>query len=179
MNLFSLTKTLKNTKIGFERINQHLALIIDGNKLIFNKEIKGGSVNLLGVDIFPISEDKLVEHATTIISHERLHGQLGHPNSAAVKATAKKYGWKVKKPIDSPCDSCAKAKSKRKKIGKIAKNNATKKGERIFMDISSINVKSKGGNKFWLLLQDEFTDCIWSFFMKKKSDLTNHVWNWL
>ena len=179
MNLFSLTKTLKNTKIGFERINQHLALIIDGNKLIFNKEIKGGSGNLLGVDIFPISEDKLVEHATTIISHERLHGQLGHPNSATVTATAKKYGWKVKKPIDSPCDSCAKAKSKRKKIGKIAKNNATKKGERIFMDISSINVKSKGGNKFWLLLQDEFTDCIWSFFIKKKSDLTQYVWTWL
>ena len=179
MNLFSLTKTLKNTKIGFERIDQSLALIIDGNKLVFNKEIKGGSGTLLGVDIYPISEDKLVEHATTIISHERLHGQLGHPHSAVVTATAKKYGWKVKQPIKSPCESCAKGKSKRKKIAKVAKNNATKKGERIFMDISSINVKSKGGNKFWLLLQDEFTDCIWSFFMKKKSDLTDRVWNWL
>jgi hypothetical protein len=47
------------------------------------------------------------------------------------------------------------------------------------MGISSINVKSKGGNKFWLLLQDEFTDCVWSFFLKKKSDLTHNVSNWL
>ena len=67
MNLFSLTKTLKNTKIGFERIDQSLALIIDGNKLVFNKEIKGGSGTLLGVDIYPISEDKLFEHATVKI----------------------------------------------------------------------------------------------------------------
>jgi hypothetical protein len=28
-------------------------------------------------------------------------------------------------------------------------------------------------------LQDKFTDCIWSFFLKQKSDLTHHVWNWL
>ena len=179
MNLFSLTKTLKNKKIGFERIDQFLALIIDKNKLIFNKEIKVGTGVLLGVDIFPISDEKLPEHATTIISHERLHEQLGHPNKAVVVATAKKYGWKIKSPTDMTCESCAKGKAKRKKINKVVKNPATKKGERIFMDISSINVKSKGGNKFWLLLQDEFTDCIWSFFMKKKSDLTSFVWKWL
>jgi hypothetical protein len=77
-----------------------------------------------------------------------------------VKATAKKYGWNIKPPIDATCTSCAKGKAKRKKIAKVAKNVATMKGGRIFMDISSINVKSKGGNKFWLLLQDEFTNCI-------------------
>ena len=91
MNLFSLTKTLKNTKIGVERINQHLALIIDGNKLVFNKEVKGGSGVLHGVDIFPISDDQLKEHATIIISHEILHGKLGHPHKAVVTATAKKW----------------------------------------------------------------------------------------
>jgi hypothetical protein len=53
------------------------------------------------------------------------------------------------------------------------------KGGRVFLDISSINVQSKGGNKYLLLLQDKFTNCIWSFFLKQKSDLTHHVWNWL
>jgi hypothetical protein len=47
------------------------------------------------------------------------------------------------------------------------------------MDISSISAKSKGGIKFGLLLQDEFTSCIWSLFLKHKSDLTMYVWNWL
>jgi hypothetical protein len=153
--------------------------MINGNKLVFNKEINGRSGALFGVDIFPISNDKLVEHATTIISHECLHEQLGHPHQAVVTETAKNYGWKIKPPIDATCASCAKGKAKRNKIAKVAKNVATKKGERIFLDISSINAKSKGGNKFWLLLQDEFTDCVWSFFLKQKSDLTHHVWNWL
>jgi hypothetical protein len=84
MNLFSLTKTLQNTQIGFERIGKYLALIINGNKLVFNKEVKGGSGVLLGVDMFPFANDKLVEHATPIISHERLHEQLGHPHQAIV-----------------------------------------------------------------------------------------------
>jgi hypothetical protein len=33
MNLFSLTKTLQNIQIGFERIGKYLAIIINGNKL--------------------------------------------------------------------------------------------------------------------------------------------------
>jgi hypothetical protein len=179
MNLFSLTKPLQNTKIGFERIDKFLALIVYGDKLGFNKVIRGGSGVLLGVDIFPTSNDKLVEHTATIISHERLNEQLGHPHRTVVTEPAKKYGWKIKTPIDVTCTSCAKGKAKRKKISKAAKNVATMKGERIFMDICSINVKSKGGNKFWLLLQDEFTDCVWSFFLKQNSDLTYHFWNWL
>jgi methylmalonyl-CoA mutase N-terminal domain/subunit len=92
INLFSLTKTLQNIQIGFDKIGKYLALSINENKLVYNKEIKGGSGVLLGVNIFPISNDKLVEHATTIISHERLHEQLGHPHQAIVTATANKYG---------------------------------------------------------------------------------------
>jgi hypothetical protein len=40
-----------------------------------------------------------VEHATTIISHERLYEQLGHPHRAVVTETAKKYSWIIKPPI--------------------------------------------------------------------------------
>jgi hypothetical protein len=105
--------------------------------------------------------------------------KLGHPHQAIVTETAKKYGWNIKPPIDATCTSCAKGKAKRKKIAKVAKNVATMKGGRIFMDMSSINVRGKGGNTFWLLLQDEYTSCIWSFVLKQKSDLTMYVWNWL
>jgi hypothetical protein len=59
-----------------------------------------------------------------------------------------------------PVPVVPKVMAKRNKIAKVAKNVATMKGVRIFMEISSINVKSEGGNKFWLLLQDEFTNCI-------------------
>jgi hypothetical protein len=57
----------------------------------------------------------------------------------------------------------------REKIAKVANNVATFIGGSIFMDISSINVKSTG----------VFTNCIWRFFLKQNSDLTMHVWNWI
>jgi hypothetical protein len=107
---------------------------------VFNKEIKGGSGVLLGVDICPISNDKLVERATTIMSHERLHEKLGHPHQGIVTETAKKYRWNIKPLLDTTCTSCAKGKAKKKKIAKVAKNVATMKGERILMNISSMNV---------------------------------------
>jgi hypothetical protein len=108
MKLCSRTKALQNTQIGFERIDKYLAVIINGNKLVFNKEVKGGSGVLLGVDIYPIANDKLVEHATTIISHERLYEKLGHPHQTIVTETTNKYGWNIKPPIDATCTSCSK-----------------------------------------------------------------------
>jgi transposase InsO family protein len=47
------------------------------------------------------------------------------------------------------------------------------------MDISSISTPSFGGNKFWLMLQDEFTGYIWSHFLKHKSDLPPIVIQWI
>jgi hypothetical protein len=38
-----------------------LVLIINGNKLVFKKEVKGGSGVILGIDIFPFANDKLAE----------------------------------------------------------------------------------------------------------------------
>jgi hypothetical protein len=55
---------VNNKKIGFEGSNQYLELILDGHKLVFSKKNKGGSRFLLAVYIYPISDDKLVEHAT-------------------------------------------------------------------------------------------------------------------
>ena len=38
------------------------------------------------------------------------------------------------------------------------------------MDISSIKAKSLGRAKFWLLVVDECTKMMWSFFLKQKSN---------
>ena len=46
----------------------------------------------------------------------------------------------------------------------------TKPGYRVFIDISSFKQVSRGGNKHWLVIVDEFSDYAHSFFLKKKSD---------
>lgn len=46
---------------------------MNGNNFVFAKEIKGGTGNLLGLDNHQSSDDKLVEHATTILSYQKMH----------------------------------------------------------------------------------------------------------
>ena len=56
---------------------------------------------------------------------------------------------------------------------------ATQPAKRLLLYISSVNHRSLGGNKFWLLIIDEFTHMKWSFFLKAKSDLSSTVLRFL
>ena len=42
---------------------------------------------------------------------------------------------------------------------------------RVFLDISSIKYTSLGGARFWVLMMDDCSGFLTSFFLKKKSDL--------
>ena len=53
------------------------------------------------------------------------------------------------------------------------------KGQRIMFDISSIRAISQGGNKFWLLIMDEFTNYCWSYFLRNKNDLSEILIEWI
>jgi 23S rRNA A1618 N6-methylase RlmF len=103
---------------------------------------------------------------------------LGHPHQTVVTATSKKYGFSVKGK-QHVCPNCALAKSKKKNVPKTSRSLATEKGERISIDISSVNTNSFGKNKFWLLIQDEFTGHIWSEFIMKKSQLPQVMLHWI
>jgi hypothetical protein len=48
-------------------------------------------------------------------------------------------------------------------------------GERLYIDISSIKERSIGGEKFWALIVDDYTDYCWSFVLKNKSDLKTRL----
>ena len=177
MNLFSLIKAMLDPRISIERIGKYIALGVGhNNKLIFDKVIDGGNGNLLAVDIFPVYRNNQANKSSiSAISHESFHHMLGHPNDGIVKATAQKMGLKIH-PKEDVCADCAMAKSKSKKISKLNVSNlATKKGERMMIDIASTKVSSQGGNNYWLLGLDEFTKMKWSFFLKKKSEFWKYI----
>ena len=50
-------------------------------------------------------------------------------------------------------------------------------GERLFLDISLVKSQSFDGSKFWLLILDDATDHCWSYFLKRKKDLSSTVRN--
>ena len=55
----------------------------------------------------------------------------------------------------------------------------TRPGYRIFIDISSFKHTSRGGNRHWLIVVDEFSDCVHSFFLNKKSDQIKILPMWI
>ena len=73
----------------------------------------------------------------------------------------------------NPCFACALAKSKQKRVNKESETRSEQRGERLFIDTSSIKGTSFGGAKFWLLIVDDFTDMSWSYFIRSKSDVVN------
>jgi hypothetical protein len=46
-------------------------------------------------------------------------------------------------------------------------------------DLSSFNALSQGGNQFWLLVMDDYTNYFWSFFFTHKDDLPQVMLQWL
>lgn len=69
------------------------------------------------------------------------------------------------------CESCTIAKIRAKPILRAnLPDKIAKPGELLCFDTSSVQTPSNGGSKFWLLVIDDSTSRIWSFFMKAKSD---------
>ena len=66
---------------------------------------------------------------------------------------------------------CLKAKAKKKSAPKNKVERAKTLGERLFIDISSPTQQSIGGNRHWLLVLDDFSDCPISFFLSHKDML--------
>jgi hypothetical protein len=101
---------------------------------------------------------------------------LGHPHEQAVLETAKIHGMELQKQTNEPvCIKCTLSHFRDKNLGSNDENNSKAKGERLAIDISSINKVRYGGSKFWFLVPDECTNYISSYFLAAKSELSDTV----
>jgi hypothetical protein len=73
------------------------------------------------------------------------------------------------------CDDYVIAKTNQKRINKGWSGSSNIPGERIYIDISLIKERSLDGDKFWVLLVDDFSDYCWSFFLTNNSDLKTKI----
>jgi hypothetical protein len=71
------------------------------------------------------------------------------------------------------------SKSKQKNLNQITSHPSTEIFGKINIDISRVLNSSYGGSNFWLLIQDDFTGYLWSYFLKHKSDLPSTMIDWL
>ena len=137
----------------------------------FDRMIPSGSSWLMGIKV-----QRVLDHAHSTmepgktISMSKLHQITGHTGEHLLRPTANYMRIKLTGKL-APCEACAQAKIRQTNIPKKKmKKLPTKPGYRGFMDICSFKQVSRGGNRHWLIVVDEFNDCTHSFFLNRKSD---------
>ena len=132
----------------------------------FDRVIQSGRGILLGMMTEKlIKNKKQVRHTV-----KEFHDMLGHPNNHACHMTAKNLGYKLIGNMNS-CEDCARGKQRKKNMNKVLNEKSNLRGERLYMDGSSIKMKSGGGSKFWYIFVDEATGLKQSIFTPTKSKL--------
>jgi hypothetical protein len=106
------------------------------------------------------------------------HDIYGHVSEQALRDTFKSINTQLTGTLRT-CEGCSLAKAKAKKVSKLSTTKSTVAGERIFVDISGPYKKSIVGSDYWVLVVDEHTGKSWSFFTKKKSNLSVIIDNFL
>ena len=100
------------------------------------------------------------------------HARLGHAGEVLTHAASENLGWKVKGDYKA-CEGCLIGKVKQKRVNKLPKKRSENPGEKLYIDISSVNATSSGGAKYWGMMVDDCTRFKWSRFLKEKKELSD------
>jgi hypothetical protein len=117
------------------------------------------------------------EVANLAMTFDKFHSTMGHPNNAVLNEAAKAHKIQLTDVHHRPCQHCTKAKIRMKNIPKENDIITTKRDERILIDISWIRTATYADNRYWLLVMDEYTNFLWSFYMKTKDETKHNVIN--
>ena len=102
------------------------------------------------------------------------HKVLGHPSEDTTRLTAKFYNlkltrdWKV-------CTECALAKRMQRRLAREAEHTAEEPGGRMFLDLSSLNFTTIGGNRHIGLLVDEYSRLKFDMYVSTKDQLQEQL----
>ena len=183
-DLFSFTKAMKD---GWQMNGRWKegGLMIELFKttrasMKFDRTIPSGSSWLMGIKVHRVLDQahSAVEPGKSILT-TKFHQITGHTGEHLLKPTANYMKLKLIGRM-RPCEICAKAKIRQRNIPKKKmKQLPTRPGYRIFIDISSFKHVSRGGNRHWLIVVDEFSDYAHSFFLNKKNDQTKILPMWI
>ena len=180
INLFSIGKALKN---GFNLGNdgEKLKLMKGNVTILFDRFLISKNGFVPGIKMKPLLNDVSAtvveskkEKSKNMIDVNNLHKILGHCGEASARLTGKELGYEVIGTFDT-CEACSIGKARQKNVNKDWKGGSLTAGERLYVDISSIQGVSFGGAKFWALIVDDYSGYCWSYFLKAKSELKEKV----
>ena len=146
----------------------------------FDRMIPSGSSWLMGIKV-----QTLLDHAHSVmdagntISMSKLHQITGHIGEHLLRPEENYMRLELTGKL-AQCEVCAPAKIGQRNVPKKKmKKLPTRPGYRVFIDICSFKQVSRGGNRHWLIVVDEFSDCTHSFFLNEKSDQIKMIPMWI
>ena len=148
--------------------------------MIFDRMIPSGSSWSMGIIVQRVLDHphSAMEPGKTI-SMSKLHQITGHTGAYLLRPTANYMRLNLTGKL-APCEVCVQAKIRQANIPKKKmKKLPTRPGYRVFIDICSFKQVSRGGNRHWLIVVDEFSNCSHSFFLSRKSDRIKLVPRWI
>ena len=110
------------------------------------------------------------DRALTPININDAHELYGHISEDILRRTLPIYGYKAIGTM-VPCPVCMMYKGKQKGVPKSTKLIATKPGERLHIDLSTLPHLTVGGSKHWVKLKDQFSGMSWNVFVTRKSQV--------
>ena len=182
-DLFSFTKAMKE---GWQMNGRwkERGLVIELFKttrasMKFDRMIPSGSSWLMGIKV-----QRVLDHAHSVmeqgktISMSKLHQITGHTGEHLLRPTANYMKPKLTGKL-APCGLCTSQDKTKKHAKEDNKKLPTRPEYRAFIDICSFKQVSRGGNRHWLIVVDEFSDCTHSLFLNKKRDQIKMMLMWI
>jgi hypothetical protein len=166
----SLSKRNELENIEFKSEGKELLYYFEGTRDLGTTETVMTSTT--------ITQPPVITPAKKIkIDINEAHDKFGQIGEVALQATLKMLNIEVTGSL-TPCEGCAFAKAKAKAVPKFSTTRATHAGERLCTDISGPYKKSIIGSNYWVLLVvDDYSSKAWSFFVKKKSEMSKIIEN--
>ena len=172
--MFSITcKLSQGNKISSDHQNN---IMVKSSKddIILDQQIKTHDNQVAIVKFLCETGEERAQSATVL--HKRdindLHIELGHQSESITCTTAKDMGIKLKGAF-KPCEDCALGKAKQQGVSKKDVARSKILGERLFFDVSSPSTSTFCGKKHCLLVIDDSSNYVWSFFLKEKSNIAD------
>ena len=151
----------------------------DHKPIIFDRVLKAGNSVLLAAKMVTKNQEEV--NAAIVNgkqSKEHFHRVTGYAGHHLMDGTAKYYKVDLTGKVNN-CLSCSLEKIRQKNIPKKNEEKSKNPGERMYLDISSMRKSSMGGRQHWVMLVDEATKYMKSFFLKKKNEQVEPIIDWI
>ena len=151
----------------------------DHKPIIFDGVLKAGNSVLLATKmVIKNPEEVNAAIVNGKQSKEYFHRVTGHAGHHMMDATEKYYKVDLTGKVNN-CLSCSLEKIRQKIIPNKNEEKNKNRGERMYLDISSMRKPSMGGRQHWVMLVDEATKYKKSVFLKKKNEQVEPIIDWI